>query len=82
MTKQEMRAKNMCINSNELRAQMARHGDTGATLAKALGITQKALSEKLTGKTDFTRCEIYGIKLRYNLSADEVDLIFFKYEVA
>lgn len=69
------------MNKNELRAQMARHGDTGQTLAEALNIAVTSMSEKLNGKRDFTQSEISAIKRRYSLSPDEVDAIFFDFEV-
>ena len=69
------------MNKNELRAQMARYGDTGQTLAEALGMAINTLSEKMNGKRDFTQSEIRAIKQRYNLSPEEIDLIFFNLEV-
>lgn len=69
------------MNKNELKAQMVRHGDSSQNLAKALGISQTSLSEKINGKREFTRSQIAVIKARYELSAEENDYIFFGQEV-
>ena len=69
------------MNMPILKAKMALHNDKGADLAKALGITETTLSTKINGKTDFTRNEIFKIKKRYNLSANEIDNIFFNLKV-
>ena len=67
------------MNANELRAQMARHGDSAKALAKALDMAEATLSCKLNGKRNqcFTQYEIQMIIDRYNLTAEEVMLIFF-----
>ena len=72
------------MNANELRAQIARHGDTSKALAEAIGRTESALSCKLNGKRNqcFTQFEIQKIIKRYNLTADEVMLIFFTPQVS
>jgi hypothetical protein len=69
------------MNSNELRAQMARNGDTGQALAKALKLSLSSFSMKLNGKRGFTQNEILFIKLRYNLTPKDIDYIFFSREV-
>ena len=65
------------MNKNELRAVMARYGDTAGSLARYLGMTDGTLSNKINGETDFWRKEVLQIKERYNLTAEEVDNIFF-----
>lgn len=65
------------MNKSELKAKMIINNDTGIILAKALGISETTLSAKLNGKAEFTRSEMEKIKLRYRLSADEIDSIFF-----
>lgn len=65
------------MNGNELRAHMARHGDNSQTLAKALNLSLSAFSMKINGKRNFTQREIAFIKKRYDLTPDEIDLIFF-----
>ena len=72
------------MNTNELKAQIVRHGDTSKALAEAMGIAETTLSCKLNGRRDqcFTQFEIQFIINRYNLTADEVMLIFFAPEVS
>lgn len=65
------------MRPNELKAEMARHGDNGNTLASALGISYVTLSRKMSGATDFTLSEITLIKKRYDLNSERVDDIFF-----
>ncbi len=65
------------MNKSGLRAKMVVNNDIGITLAKALNITESTFSSKLNGKAEFTRSEIAKIKERYNLSAEEIDSIFF-----
>lgn len=62
---------------NELRAVMALHGDRLEDLAADLDITVPALSNKINSKKDFWRAEIDKIAIRYNLSADDIQRIFF-----
>ena len=66
----------------ELRAVMIRNGDRQEDLAKALGISPTALSAKINGKRVFTQPEIEKIALRYNLTAQEIQRIFFTHTVA
>lgn len=72
------------MNKNELEAMMKRHGDTGGTLAKYLGIARATFSAKIneTNGAEFTQGEICKIKEKYSLSADEIDTIFFTKEVS
>ena len=65
------------MNKSALKAKMVINNDIGLTLAEALGITESTLSSKLNEKTEFTRSEIAKIKERYNLSAEDIDKIFF-----
>jgi DNA-binding XRE family transcriptional regulator len=68
------------MNKNKLKSVMALHGDMGKDLAKALGISQQALSAKINERkgAGFIQREILVIKTRYSLSADDIDNIFFK----
>lgn len=63
----------------KLKAQMKAHGDTQASLAASIGISLSRLNAKLnrTAGAEFDVAEIRAIKKRYNLSAEEVDNIFF-----
>lgn len=62
---------------NELRSQMALHGDTNQSLADALGISYGAFSQKINEKQSFTQQEIKTIIDRYTLSAEDTQRIFF-----
>ena len=66
------------MNSNLLRSVMVLHGDTNASLARFLGITEQSVSNKINENgTEFKQGEITKIKARYNLDSDMVDRIFF-----
>lgn len=70
------------MNKNELRAQMARHGDNASKLAKALGTSVSTLSGKINGSHPFKLHEMQFIMDRYDLTADETVSIFFTQKVA
>lgn len=66
------------MNKRELMAAMARHGDTGGSLAEYLGMARSTFSQKINENgTQFNQGEITMIKNRYNLSPEEIDAIFF-----
>lgn len=67
------------MNKQKLESVMKLHNDNGQTLAQYLGIARPTFSNKLneTRGAEFTQGEIRLIKERYNLSAEEVDMIFF-----
>lgn len=66
------------MNRNMLKSIMALHDDTIRDLADYLGITPNSVSNKINENgTEFRQGEIAMIKERYNLSADQVDDIFF-----
>ena len=66
------------VNKDLLRSVMVLHGDTNRTLAAFLGISEQSVSNKINEKgTEFKKGEIAKIKDRYNLTCDQVDLIFF-----
>jgi len=48
-----------------LRAEMARNGLDGEVVSKVIGCTRKSFSNKLTGKTEFTRIELFRIKKEF-----------------
>ena len=68
------------MNKNKLGSVMRLHGDTGGDLAEALGMARSTFSMKINEKNgaEFTQKEISMIKQRYNLSAEELDDIFFE----
>ena len=71
------------MNKNLFRSVMVLHGDTNASLAKFLRITEQSLSNKINENgTEFKQGEIAKIKDRYNLDPDMVDRIFFATEVS
>lgn len=72
----------MNTNTNELKAEIARHGDTMLTLAEKLDISTVSLSLKVNGKRDFRQREIAKIKEIYQLSNDRADAIFFALNVS
>lgn len=63
---------------------MILHDDNNDLLAAALGITPQRLSAKIneTGGAEFTQREIRIIKMRYHLTPEQVDNIFFAEEVS
>ena len=71
------------MNSKLLKSHMALHGDTIRDLADYLGISPQSVSYKINEKVinkdkiEFKQGEISAIKERYNLSADDVEAIFF-----
>ena len=66
------------MDKNLLRSIMVRHGDTNASLAAYLGITEQSVSNKINENgTEFKQGEIFKIKSRYGLDGDMVDRIFF-----
>lgn len=66
------------MNKELLRSIMVLHGDTNKTLADYLGITEQSLCNKINENgTEFKQGEIKRIKRRYNLTSDQIDLIFF-----
>lgn len=66
------------MNKNLFRSIMVLNGDTNATLAEFLGISEQSVSNKINENgTEFKQGEIAKIKARYNLSSEKVDEIFF-----
>ena len=65
------------INKLELKAVMVRYGDRQEDLADAIGISLSALNMRINGSIPFRQPEIEKIALRYNLSAEDIQRIFF-----
>lgn len=61
----------------EFNAMLAKNAKTRDDVAVLLGINPATLYRKIKGTSDFTRAEIQAIRLAFNLSATEVDRIFF-----
>ena len=55
-----------------LRAEMARKNIKSTVVAEVLGISYDTMSNKMTGKSDFTRTEIFKIRDEFfpNLTLD------------
>ena len=56
---------------------MALFNDNLTTLADHLSISRQTLTLKLDNKSDFTQSEIKKIVIRYNLTPEETEQIFF-----
>ena len=67
------------MNLNLYRSKMAAFGDTNASVAAYLGITPQRNSAKKNGTNgaEYTQGEIAKLKVRWKLTAKEVDDIFF-----
>lgn len=67
------------MNKNKFVSKYKLFGDTQEMIADAIGISVQRLNAKInqTGGAEFTMSEIRAIKIRYNLTAEEVDEIFF-----
>lgn len=66
------------MNGALLKSIMVLHGDTIRSLAEFLNITPQSVSDKINErKTEFRQGEIAQIKDRYNLSAEQIEAIFF-----
>lgn len=60
---------------NNLKAEMARHEITQYEIAQALNVTIKTISNKMIGKSEFTRKEMFIIKSKY-FSNYSIDYLF------
>ena len=66
------------MNPKLMRSVMVLHGDTNASLAEFLGITEQSVCNKINENgTEFKQGEIDKIKGRYDLDSEMVDRIFF-----
>lgn len=66
------------MNRELLRSIMVLHGETNKDLATLLDITEQSVSAKINEKgTEFKQGEIFAIKEHYNLTAEQVEAIFF-----
>lgn len=66
------------MNKNLLASVLAKNGDTQADLAAVLGISLSRTNAKIneSGGAQFNQSEIAMIKMRYHLTAEDVDAIF------
>ena len=66
------------LNKYAFKEVVDKNNDTLQNLADYLGIHVNTLYEKIKAKKyDFTRDQIFKIKERYNLTAEQIDSIFF-----
>lgn len=65
------------MNSNELKAELARHNLSIPAAANLLGIEKKAFYCKIKGETQFKQLEIRKLKEILSLSDERVSEIFF-----
>lgn len=65
------------FDKNKFKGAVASEGLTLADIARALGISPATLYRKAEGISDFSRNEMEIIRLRLNLTFDEIEDIFF-----
>ena len=65
------------MNSNNMKAAMAKNNDTQEKLAEYLGMQVSGINARINGKIEFRRSEINAIRERYHLTAEETIEIFF-----
>ena len=72
------------MNKNLLRSHMAKHGDTQAVLAEAMGISLSRLNAKINqaGGAEFTQTEMAFIADRYGMTPKDINHIFFAQKVS
>lgn len=63
---------------------MKLHGDNGQDLCDYIDLSRSRFSAKLneTGGAEFTQSEIAKVKEKYDLTAEEIDAIFFNSKVS
>ncbi len=66
------------MNVRLFKSIMMINGDTNKTLAKYLGLSEQSISNKINENgTEFKQSEIAKLKVKWNLSAEQVEEIFF-----
>ena len=65
------------MNKNELISKMKKFGDNQKDLADALGLSLASTNARINGKVDCSQTEISIIAARYELTLEDVNLIFF-----
>lgn len=65
------------MDTRKLKALLALHGDTQADLAATIGCSPTSIQNKMAGRSDFTQPEMQKIIIKYDLSAGQVNDIFF-----
>jgi len=72
----------MSMDSNKFKYYVMRKGSTLGRVATELGINPATLSRKLSGESDFSRCEIQKIREYLGLNLAEAEEIFFNQNIA
>ncbi|MGP2527456.1 XRE family transcriptional regulator [Acidaminococcus sp. LBK-2] len=70
------------MNKNKLRAVMVLNDDTVRSLSAAMGMARQTFYSKMNGASDFKQSEIGFIQKRYDLTAENVNEIFFDSKVS
>lgn len=71
------------MNKNMLMSVLKKYGETQKELASVLGLSLSRTNAKINENgAQFTQTEIMMIKERYNLTAQEIDSIFFNRKVS
>lgn len=66
------------MNKALFRSIMVLHGDTNKSLSEYLGISEQSCCNKINEYgTEFRKNEIAKIKIRYDLSSEQLEAIFF-----
>lgn len=65
------------VMKNRLREVLDRQNSNLDELAAILNITYQTLSRKMNEHVDFNKGELWVIKKRYNLTAEQMEYIFF-----
>lgn len=68
------------MNKDELVSVMKKHGDNQADLAEYIGISLQRFNAKINEKdgAEFNQSEIAKIRKKYNLTDEQVVIIFLK----
>lgn len=69
------------MNAQELRAEVAKANVKKKDIAKMLGISKQAITNKMNGKNEFKASEIRALAKCLNLSIEKVNCIFFELDV-
>lgn len=66
------------MNRKLLKSIMVLHGDTNQSLAEYLGLSKQSVCNKINDNgAEFKQGEINRIKIRYDLTAEQIAAIFF-----
>lgn len=69
------------MNNAELRAAIARAGESNQKIAAELGLSAQGFYNKLTGRSEFKGSEIRHLARLLNLTITDINAIFFNSDV-